>query len=279
MSQQVDVTKIPGLVATVILSGTVESGYAKCHEDMRVFNTTQGLTAVEYTQFHAVLVEAGRDGAVEQFLNSKTREGIEYGWMLQIDADATFPPDTLARLLNTAYNLVPDSDVVGAYAQLKGSGLPTIDCGSGTWEIHYPGEGVLPVMRTGAHCLLTKRSAFQKMGKAPYFRTRLAWRPIDALAEVDNFARQKKSGRNPLSESADWQDLVREAALGADGGPSSVGEDSGFCDRLKSCGGQIYVDTNIVTGHIYKDVLTPAKLKEKVDKLEQRKRLVCGIME
>jgi hypothetical protein len=275
----VDVKTLPGMVATVVLSGTVESAYAKCHEDMRAFNITNGITAVEYCQFQATLVEAGRDGAVEHFLNAKTREGTSYAWMLQIDADATFPPDSLVKILNTAFNLVPDSDVVGGYAQLKGTMIPSIDTGTGTWELHYPGEGVLEVMRTGAHFLLTKRSAFEKMGPAPWFRTRWSPRAIDSLAEVDNYARQKLSGRNPLSDTPEWQTLLTEAAKGSAGGPSSVGEDSGFCDRLKACGGNIYVDTGLVTGHVYKDIITPDKLIEKVKKRDRQLRLVCGILE
>jgi hypothetical protein len=203
----------------------------------------------------------------------------KYDYLLQIDADATFPQDALLKILHDAYNLVPDSDVVGAYAQLKGSAVPTIDTGTGRWEPRLPGQGILPVIRTGAHFLLTKRSAFEKMGKGPWFRTRLAMRSIDALAEVDGFARQSLSGRNPFSDTPEWQKLVEQAAKGADGGPGSVGEDSGFCDRLKACGGRIYVDTNLVTGHIYKDVITPEKLKEKLDRHDKQFRLACGILQ
>jgi hypothetical protein len=261
-----------GCVSTVVLTGNVESAYASCHEELRSFNDRNGFTNVEYRRSAATLVEAGRDAELQHMAEQK------YAYCLQIDADATFNADSLVRILHTAFNLVPNSDAVGAYCQLKGSYSPTIDTGSGMWEIHFPGEGVLPVIRTGGHFLLVKASAVQKMGAAPWFRTRHAPRALDILAEVDNYARTKLSGRNPFSESDDWQKLLEHAKAGAAGGPSSVGEDSGFCDRLKACGGNIYVDSNIVTGHVYRDVITPKKLIDLLKERERKVKLACGVL-
>lgn len=276
---EVDIRKIPGCISTVVLTGTVESLFSGCHEEMRSYNERNGITMVEYRQAHAVLVEAGRDSEVAHMLQASTN-GTPYQWILQIDADATFGPDALAKILHTAFVQVPQSDVVGGYCQLKGGiNIPSIDTGSGTWEPHFPGEGVIPVIRTGAHFMLCKRSAFEKLGPGPWFRTRLAWRPIDALAEVDGFARQRNAGRNPFASTDDWQALMTEAVKGAEGGPSTVGEDSGFCDRLKSRGGLIFVDTNIVTGHVSKMLITPAKLKEGLALQQKRLRAVCGLLD
>lgn len=272
--EQLDRIKgLKGCISTVVISGNIDPLYASCHEELRAFNITNGFTNVEYRRSDAKLVEAGRDAEVAHMLAQN------YDWLLQIDADASFPQDALVRVLHSAYVQVPDSDMVGAYCQLKGPhGTPTIDTGSGTWEVHFPGEGILPVIRTGAHFILTKRSAFEKMKAGPYFRTRLAPRAIDIMAEMDNLSRQKLDGRNPFSDTPEWQKLIEIAAKGSDGGPSSVGEDSGFCDRLKACGGQIYVDTGIVTGHVAREVITPARLKEAVDMRAKQLRLACGLL-
>ena len=267
-----ELKELRGLVATVVTSGFVDDLYASCHEEMRVHNEKAGLSAVEYRRFPAALVEQGRDSALEHALN----EGYDY--CVQIDADATFPPDSVARILTTAFQNFPDSDAVGAYCQLKGGvNICTIDTGSGTWEPHFPGEGVLPVIRTGAHFILVKTSALRKFGP-PWFRTRLAWRAIDALAEVDNFARTKLNGVNPFAKLPEWQALTRIAKEGAGIGPSGVGEDSGLCDALTAAGGRIYVDTDIVTGHVEKRVIQPTHLKEALDKRQSHIRAACGVL-
>ncbi|NIV29482.1 MAG: hypothetical protein GWN58_08215, partial [Anaerolineae bacterium] len=117
--------------------------------------------------------EHGRDEACNHALQNN------YDWILQIDADAApIPPGSLERILNVAYVQQPDADVVGAYCQLKHPPfLPTIDTGTGTWEQIFPGEGVLEVMRTGGHFLLTKVPSLRRFGP-PWFRTRLGMRPI-----------------------------------------------------------------------------------------------------
>lgn len=263
-----------GLVATCITTGSVDPDYAGCREEMRVWNVENGLRNVEYRNFYCVLVEAGRDNVVEHAL----REGYDY--VLQIDADAApFPADALARLLARAYLEHPDSDAFGAYCQLKQPPyLPTIDTGTGTWEVHYPGEGVLPAIRTGAHFLLTKKSAFAKMGAPPYFRTRRALRPIDALAEFDNLARTRLGGSNPFARLPAWEELVEHARENADGGPGSVGEDSGFCDRLLASGGKLYVDTDLVAGHVARTHISPSMLKSAISERERAVRSACGVL-
>jgi hypothetical protein len=271
--QPVDLTQFKGLVSTIVLSGTVHEEFAMCRENMRAFNIEQGFTRVEYRNFNAVLVEHGRDEALQHAVNER------YDWCLQIDADATFPPDALARILQTAFVTVPNSDVVGGYAQLKHAPfLPTIDSGSGTWEPIFPGEGVLPVIRTGAHFVLVKPRILSRFGP-PWFRTRRSMRPIDALRDVDNYARIKLDGANPLSELDAWQRLMDEAKGEAGGTESPVGEDSGFCDALKAAGGAIFVDTNLVIGHLSKRLVTPQMLKEAKDEEMARYRAAVGVYE
>src|SRR3990167_598731 len=147
-----DLKALRGIVASVCTTGLVESEFLTHLGEMRSWCDRNGFHNVEWRIFDAKLVEAGRDEVCTHALSEK------YDWMLQIDADATeFNPDLLLQLLNTAYNLAPDSDAVGAYCQLKGGMfLPTIDTGSGTWEPHFPQSGIMPVIRTGGHCLMVK---------------------------------------------------------------------------------------------------------------------------
>jgi len=273
--QGVDIRELPGLVATVCTTGYVLPEYAAALSNLRSWNDRNGWHKVEYLTFNAVLVEAGRDATVQHMLANN------YQWLLQVDADAApFPADALARLIKTAFVDHPELDAIGAYSQVKGD-MPvcTIDTGTGTWEEHYPGEGLLPVIRTGAHFLFTKRSAFEKIGHGPYFRTRAHARPIDALAEVDNFARTSLHGQNPFSTTPEWVGLVASARnRHPEPAAVGVGEDSGFCDRLKAAGGHIAVDTSIVAGHIDKRYITPEDLAKALDERANEIRLRFGVM-
>lgn len=267
---QPDLRELRGLIATVNTTGLVEAMTAECMLRLALHNASLGFTNIEYQTFPATLVESGRDAVCQHALSQG------YDWLLMIDGDATFGEDAFLRLLHAAFIRQPDADAVGAYSQLKGSFLPTIDTGSGTWEPHFPGEGLLRVIRTGGHFILVKTPALRRFGP-PWWRTREAWKPARALAEVDNFARMKLDGKNPLAETPAWRKLT-EAARGAPGGNAgAVGEDSGFCDALTAAGGRIYVDTDTVTGHIDRRVITPGDLKARLAAQNASLAAACGI--
>jgi hypothetical protein len=275
-SEPVDIRKIPGLVATVVLGNAVTPQYAEALSNMRSYNDRNGLHKVEYKNFYAVLVESGRDSAVRHML--EVDKGA-YQWLLQIDADAApFPQDALQRMLELLFVHMPGVDAVGGYCQLKGgTNLPTIDTGTGTWEEHYPGGGVIPVIRTGAHFLLCKRSAFIATGP-PWFRTRLAASPLRALRDVDNFARTKLDGRNPLEDHPEWETLMHAAFKSSPGyGETHVGEDSGFFDKLKSVGRHVVVDTDLVVGHVGTWTILPDDFKEQMQDRLKAQRAAIGI--
>lgn len=267
-----DIREKRGLLATVNLTGLVEAATSECILQSALWNSEHGLTQIEYRTFAAQLVEAGRDAVCSHALQEK------YDWLLMVDGDATFQADAVGKLLHTAYVTHPSSDVVGAYCQLKGSYLPTIDCGSGRWEPHWPGEGVLPVIRTGGHFLLVKTDILRRFGP-PWFRTRQTLRPIRILAELDNFARCNLAGENPFRSLPEWETLTKLAREKSSEGSSSVGEDSGFCDAVRAAGGSILVDTGILTGHIDRKVIGPADLKDTLRKHEEKIRLAVGVLE
>jgi hypothetical protein len=243
---QTEINKTRGLVATVT-SGDVKPQYAQSLSDMRAYNITNGITNVEYKTFYATLVERGRDDAVMHAIKNN------YDWLLQIDADAVVPAQTLAMLFDTMVQT--NADVVGAYSQLKGKPhRPTIDTGTGTWENWAPGNGVLEVIRTGGHCLMTSVDLHKRMGP-PWFRSRTPKPILQSFREVDNHMRCKFDGVNPLQDGS-WEEGIRTAMSDAVPPVHAVGEDSAFCDRVKAMGGKIVVNTDVVTGHVTNHTIT-----------------------
>ena len=270
MTETKQLSDLHGLVASIITAGHTDDLFAQCWAEMRVYNQKEGFTNTEYMMIPAALVEGGRDSAVMHSLEHN------YDFLLQIDADMTFAPDSMVRMLHRLFADLPFADVLGGYCNLKQAPyLPTIDTGTGTWEPHYPNSGVLEVIRTGAAFVMCKTEAFRRFGP-PWFRTKISNKPLDALANVDNFARCKLDGNNPLSNLPEWTALLADARQ-AGPGESGIGEDSGFCDRLKAAGGRIFVDTDIVAGHVGKEVITWEKLKETRDKMEELRLLACGV--
>jgi len=55
-----------------------------------------------------------------------------------------------------------------------------------------------------------------------------------------------------------------------------VGEDSGFCDRVKAAGGFIAVDTSVVAGHTVKRVIKADDLREAMKKRMDHAAYLCG---
>lgn len=267
-----DIRSTRGLVATISLTGSVTYQFSQCFSEMRSYNETKlEHRSIEYRQQPGVLVEAARDEVVAHALQQN------YDWILQIDADATFPPTTLHQLLKDAYVREPDAGVVGAYSQLKPPPhLPTIDTGSGTWEEHYPGEGLLPVIRTGCHCFLAKTGVFRKLGK-PWFRTRLAVNPVRAMMEVDNFCRQRYSGFNPFCQHPEWEPTMLAASAASGPHDTPVGEDSSFFDRCRAAWVPIFVDTDLVTGHVRNDIIRPDAFIRNVRQNREMQRTALGI--
>lgn len=280
MSEPLDIAGLKGYVCAISLTGSILPQFARCFMEMRSYNERIGLARIEYDPGrHGLFIEAARDDVIMHALDPRgDRSEPAYDWVLQIDADATFPQETLHRLLQQAYVNAPNAGVIGAYSQLKPHPhLPTIDTGTGTWEEHYPGEGLLPVIRTGCHCVLIKTGVFSKIGGPPWFRTRMAQQPIRALREVDNFARTKLSGRNPFRDHPEWATLMEMAQQGAMQREAVVGEDSAFFDRCRAHNVPVMVDTDLVTGHIAQHVITPDKFKEALQKSRRMQRAALGV--
>src|SRR2546430_1595490 len=264
-----------GLVCTTTY-GVITHQTAQALMEMRAHSEKQGLANVQWMFIPGTLVEKARNEAVRQMLKAGA------GWLLQVDGDMTFAPDSLQRLLVTIYGEMPHLDALGAYCPLRGElALPTIDTGTGTWESHFPGSGVLEVMRTGGAFLLVKRHVFEGL-RDPWFRMRVPARPVDFLAEVDNFCNIKFDGRNPFRglPGREWERLEKAAqedpsAAAENFTPIEVGEDSGFCDRARNAGFRLAVHTDVVCGHVDQKVTTWQDHKRAMENMERLNKQ-CG---
>lgn len=269
---------IPSGHVVVTTYGSVTQQTAGCLLEARAFAERQGATNIAWRFEPATLVERARNAAARNAL----REGA--GWLLFVDGDTVMQPDSILRMLQSAYVATPHADVLGGWVPLRGElALPTIDTGTGTWESHYPGSGTLEVIRTGCAFLLIKRHVLEALAD-PWFRVRVPSRPLDFMLELDNFARIKFDGRNPFRglPGDPWERLEKCARDDPSAAPENfvpveVGEDSGFCDRVRAAGFRIFVDTNIECGHVDHVVLSAADHRKAMDAREKQQRLLCGV--
>ena len=279
---------VPAGLLAVTSYGQITAETFQCTMDLVRHNHLAGITNVQYTTIIGNLVDKARNEAARGMLANPN-----FKYVLFIDADMTFAPDTVQKLLLTAFHpqMCAWADAVGAWCPLRGKPfLPTIDTGSGTWEPHDANIGPIEVIRTGSACILVKRHVFERM-EYPWYGVRPAPRPIDILAEVDNYARVKMDGRNLLRESPTWAVLekcAREDATSQRGNPaaqapggfmSSVGEDSNLCDRIKALGMRIVVQTDATCGHLQREVITPQMHMDAMKESERQTRLAVGVLE
>lgn len=274
-----DQVSIPPGSVTVTTFGSIRGETAKCLMDMRSFAEEQGLRNCSWDMVPGGLVEKARNDAVRQMLARGQQ------WVLFIDGDMVFARESILQMLTFAFSPGCPADVVGGYCTLKGEyKLPTMDTGTGTWESHYPGNGPVEVMRTGAAFLLCKRHVFERLPD-PWFRMRVPARPIDFMAEVDNWARMKLNGQNPFRglPGGPWEKLEELARTDPTSHkpnfvPAEVGEDSGFCDRVRNAGLRIFVHTDVIVGHLETVTSGWAQHKEAMDKLQVQQRQLCGAL-
>lgn len=271
--------QVPSGFCCVTTFGQIRQETAACLLEARSFNEKNGLGNLEYQMIPGTLVEKARNEAVRQTL----KKG--HGFCFFIDGDMTFQPDAILRLISTAYGEVPHADIMGGWCPLRGEmALPTIDSGSGTWESHFPGSGVIEVMRTGGAFVLFKRRVFEGL-KDPWFRMRVPARPIDFMAEVDNWARIKFDGQNPFRGTPEkfWErleDCARQdpSVVAENFIPVEVGEDSGCLDRARNAGFRAFVNTDVVCGHVDTVVRSWGDHKKAMDAMETQQRYAVGLL-
>lgn len=267
----------PGLIA-MCSPGSIRVETALCLAEMGRVLQQRGMP-YRIGHFGGALVDKARNDACRQLVQDPN-----LGYVIFIDGDMTFRPELVSLLIESAYGPKASwADVVGGYCVLRGGAVPTIDTGTGTWESHFPGGGVKEVIRTGGAFLLVKKHVVQRMPE-PWFACRYPMRWVDALAEVDNFARTKFDGSNPFRDlpGSPWETLTQIAIQDPQTAKPvvgyEVGEDSGFCDRVRTAGMRIVVDTDLEVGHIDSQVLNGATHKQRMDERDADLRRLHGVL-
>lgn len=266
----------PGMVCFTTY-GMMTFDTMQAYGEMRSATEMNGIRPV-WNFIPGSLVDRARNQAVAGFLNAKPA----LGWLLFVDGDAVFPPDALMKLLLFAFGERLDADAVGGYCTLRGEPyLPTIDTGTGTWESWLPGQGPVEVMRTGSAFILLKRHCFERV-PGPWYGTRNPMRPLDALAEVDNFAHTRFDGKNPLADDPRWQALLQCAK----DDPSSrqrhnaeafVGEDSNWCDTMRFHGLRLFVHTDVEVHHVDRAVRSAKDHRHAMQERDKTMRQFVGL--
>lgn len=285
MSEQEKQVEIPAGFVALTTWGQVTAESAQSLVDTVRYNEQQGLKNLHYSFVQGSLVDKARNEAATQMLRHPAMK-----YVLFLDCDMIWAPNTIHGLLVTAFALSPWADLVGAWCPLRGKPyMPTIDPGSGTWESILPGNGPMEVIRTGSAAILVKRHVYEAM-EAPWYGVRPAPRPLDVMTELDNYARCKFDGENPFRKLAEWDRLEMcarqdaqsqrgNAALQVPGGFfGSVGEDSNFCDKARALGFRVVVNTDIVVQHMEKRPITPEDHVAAMKENEKLARLAVGMV-
>lgn len=184
-------------------------------------------------------VSAGRNALVEWFLDSPAQ------WLVQIDSDMAWTPDSVHRLLEQADPV--ERPIVGGlcFAQEADTGMiwPTMFDLAGTEEniefIRYDEwepDALLPVGSTGAAFLLTHRSVCEAI-RDHGFSAAYPW-----------FQEREIGGRRS-------------------------GEDVSFCLRAAAVGAKVHVATSVAIGHIKRHVVTLDGYRAQRAMLAQREYL------
>lgn len=190
-------------------------------------------------------VAEARSQLCERFLADEQFAGA--GWLLMLDADMTFEPDLVARLV--AVSEQADADVVGGlcFAGGRQRVYPTLyrldrdEHGEVIVESvpEYPRDGLVKVGATGAACILIRR------------------RTLIAMLQPH----PKGFGTLPTGAPNSYPWFV-EGHVMANGRP--LGEDIAFCMRVNAMGGTIFVDTSIKLGHVKSFVMDEPFYEETV---------------
>ncbi len=171
-------------------------------------------------------VPAARNEGVRRFLGVETEEPID--WLLWLDTDMGFAPDTLDRLLAAADPVerpmvgalcwaqkMPDEDGLGGYST---TAVPTLYDWHSDEErkgfigrTEYPKDELLRIAGTGSACILIHRRVFECIA---------------------------------LTQREPWYQPVVNPTTG-----QPIGEDLSFCLRCAIAGIPIHVHTGIRTSH------------------------------
>lgn len=175
-------------------------------------------------------VAEARSQLCDAFLKDFSHETAQ--WLLMLDADMSFPPDLVERLIESA--LKNEAQVMGGLCFTGNDArmYPTIyrlveDDGFTGAEpvIDYPRNAVVKVGATGGACLLIHRNLLSLMTRP--------W--------PDGFGTSPSGAPNPYPWFVEGQTNHKGVPFG---------EDVAFCMRVNALGLNVMVDTSVKLGHV-----------------------------
>jgi GT2 family glycosyltransferase len=207
-------------------------------------------------------IVTARNKIARQFLEQYPRAE----WLWLVDADMTFDPYTLDRLLRSADRTA--RPVMGGlcFALMKGDEqeiVPTLyglsqGVGLARW-FGYPPDQVVQVVGTGAACLLIHRTVLEKIRD-------MRW---DDEFEAKYRAQYGEPSGTPLGHlmfPPPWP-WFQETITGTDWGDSRS-EDLTFCMRVAQAGFPVHVDTSVKIGHVKPVVIDEAAYRANLPQAE-----------
>jgi len=179
------------------------------------------------TRYSSANISNARNGIVKQFLEKSTAE-----WLLMIDADMNFTPDTVDALLDVASK--DKAPVVGGlcFGTHDGVLFPTL------YDFRPDDDGVLKTYRYDE---FPDNAMFQVGGTGAAFL--LIHRNVLVAVEAKAF-----------SKTFPWFEETSGELYKM--GPTPVGEDVTFCLRVQLAGFPVFVHTGVEIGHHKSVVLT-----------------------
>lgn len=188
-----------------------------------------------------------RNELVQRFL-----EQPDGDWLLMVDSDMVFPPETMLRLLAAAE--ITGAKIVGGLCVFVGADgpFPTLyqwrpDAITGVqWD--FPDDAQVQVAATGTACLMVHRTVFETCRDHQIEQTRWLLDRIDDPAVSDLVARGLV--HDPSAEWGWFQERVRIKRQPDGVSEHWCSEDIDFCLRMGDLGFPIFVDTSTQIGHV-----------------------------
>lgn len=207
--------------------GMVHAGFVRslinliAHDGTRSRRLCDGGGVIEHQA--GANLSGPRNDLVRAFLKQRAE------WLLMVDADMTFPPDALDRLIDKADR--DERPIVGGLCfglEADGAHTPTLfDVAQGSDGLpqvvrhrDYPPDALVRVAGTGAAFLLVHRGVFERFdAHQPEPATTAFSRVYPYFAETEYFGKP-------------------------------IGEDLTFCFRAGFLGIPVHVDTGCLIGHL-----------------------------
>lgn len=199
-------------------------------------------------------ISSKRNEIVRRFLDHTDGD-----WLLFLDSDMVFPPDTIARLLGAATKV--NTKIIGGLCVMIGElgPVPTLyqhdtmagSAGITRVQLDYADDALVQVAATGGACLMVHRDALETYRAAQADNKRWLLDHKDEPLIRDLLARDLI--HDPSEENGWFSERVRgRRVLTGDGEVSAehwISEDIEFCLRLGSLGFDLWVDCTLEVGH------------------------------